>query len=471
MTYRQDAVFQTVQWLRSGNQPETFVGAFVDAWSRWARVRPGEVKVRLGLINYKPFERARVMADVTFVPGRRGSMPVTLNLFLHIFADADMMRREFEAAAAEKLVCCYGPPVFRLDSRNLVAWTLPNAPNLAELKELLDPEGFRRLLCRSSELAFEGPSTKGPTLVRYVPLKRAILTWNGPASGKRYYVKLIDGPAAATAVLNLRELDARARHRELSFAVPRPVYYNPDLHTIIMSEVTGQQFSGLMSEGVSEAFGDVGDALASLHRLKTSPPGSWTPERELRDLRRHMDGVKCALPNLASRIDSLLARLERPPVFPASSYTPIHGNLFGDQILYDHAAKDQRVGIVDWDAWALGDPHFDLGRLIAHFTYIARIANLSGTKVAACIHALLRSYENAGGIGIDRINLEWQVAVSVLVRAKISSLRKLRPGWPRHIELMVTEAERILGGDGIASCETSYVPRRASGRASVIAVA
>jgi len=67
-----------------------------------------------------------------------------------------------------------------------------------------------------------------------------------------------------------------------------------------------------------------------------------------------------------------------------------------------------------------------------------------------------------GGVEIDQGDLEWQVAAAVLVRAKISSLRKLRPGWPRHFELMLAEAERILNGDGIAPRETPRAPRAGS---------
>jgi aminoglycoside phosphotransferase (APT) family kinase protein len=460
MTYRQDPVYRTVQWLRARNHPDSFASAFADAWSRWARIRPRDVKVRLGLINYKPFERARVMADVTFVPGRPGSAVITQNLFLHVFADAEAARREFEASRGQDLVGCYGPPVFLLGARHAVGWTLPNAPNLSELKELLDPESFKRLQSRSPDLALEGSSGDTPRLVRYVPLKRAILTWNGPASAKRYYFKIIDGPAAAAAALNLRELDARARHGELSFTVPQLVHYSPDLHTIVMSEVPGRRFTAVMREARPDPFADVGRALASLHRLPTVPVTVLPFDKEFADLRRHSEGIKRTLPKLSARLDAVLKRLSQPPLVRVASSAPIHGNLFGDQILYEDAAKAMRVGIVDWDAWALGDRHFDLGRLIAHFLYIARTEGLPETAVAACIQALLESYQ-AGAGAVDSRMLEWHVATTLLARAKISSVRKLRPGWPRHVELTLAAAERILDGGGFATEARRRISRTA----------
>ena len=99
------------------------------------RVRPRDVEMRVGLVNYKPFERGRVMVDATFVPGRAGSMPVTLNLFIHIFADAESANREFEACAGKVACCCYGPPVFRLENHRALVWVLPNAPNLLKLRD------------------------------------------------------------------------------------------------------------------------------------------------------------------------------------------------------------------------------------------------------------------------------------------------------------------------------------------------
>lgn len=451
MTYRQDPIYRTVQWLRDTShptQPSSFAARYAEVWRAWAQLECQHVKVQVGLINYKPFERARVVADVTFVPGRRhGSSPVRLNLLLHIFAEPDAAHREIESRAKEDLLCCYGPPTFHFESRRLVAWTLPNAPNLRELGELLDPERFRhRFLSRLPGVGAGACSAPGPTLVRYVPLKRALLSWHCPTGGQHYYIKLIGGPAAASAALNLREVDAWAASGALDLAVPKPVYYSPHLRTVVMSKVPGRSFTRIMMEGCPEPFADVGRALASLHRLKATPMTVWSADRELGHLRRHMDGVKRALPGLSGRLDGLVSGLEARRVAPVQDPVPIHGNLFGDQILYDSSASRRRVGIVDWDDWSLGDRHFDLGRLLAHFLYVARLAKLPDRSISVCGKALLRGYDAAGGGAVDCMTLDWHVIAALLLRAKISSLRKLRPGWPKHVELMVTEAEHILNG-------------------------
>jgi hypothetical protein len=133
-----------------------------------------------------------------------------------------------------------------------------------------------------------------------------------------------------------------------------------------------------------------------------------------------------------------------------AGFAPIHGNLFGDQILHDEtAAPGRRVGFVDWDAWCHGDPHFDLGRLIAHATYAARLSRRPDEGLRSAAESLLDGYRQVAGAGaIDGARLAWQTAAALLLRAKISSLRKLAPGWPRHVALMVAEAERVVKSGG-----------------------
>jgi aminoglycoside phosphotransferase (APT) family kinase protein len=220
-----------------------------------------------------------------------------------------------------------------------------------------------------------------------------------------------------------------------------------------MSEVPGRSFTRVMIEGRARAFTEVGRALAELHQVPAAPMRAWSPQKEYDELQRHMDGAKRALPDLAPRLDRLLHQLARGIPFGGSHYAPIHGNLFGDQILYDEAAEPgRRVGIVDWDAWCYGDPHFDLGRLIAHLLYLARVEGLSQEAVSDAIQAFLKGYrEVAGAAAIDPPTLAWHVAIALLLQARISLMRKLVPDWPRHFDIITAEAADIANEKGIVA--------------------
>jgi hypothetical protein len=79
VSYRNDPIYQTIQWLRSSKPIDvsgSFANAFASVWRDWARIDPLDIRVQVGLVNYKPFERAQIMVTITLVPGRKGAQPV-----------------------------------------------------------------------------------------------------------------------------------------------------------------------------------------------------------------------------------------------------------------------------------------------------------------------------------------------------------------------------------------------------------
>lgn len=439
MSYTNDPVFQTVQQIRT---PGAVQEVLSRAWSQWTGKEPQEVRIKAGQTNYKPFERARVMAKAFVLPAN-DQPEITLNLFLHVFATADAARKELKMGHAQESLPCDGPPVFLVPHWKTVVWTLPNAPNLPELSQLMDVRRFRRLLMPNTMSGLRTGHESSPRLFRYVPRKRAILTWEHPDTGCRYYAKLSnkkDGPLVAR---NFRQINDAYERGELVFSVPQIISYNPACRALLMTEVKGRQFTEVMCRFLPKTFARLGRILASLHGSSVQPKTVWTPDKELSALKRHMAGLKMAIPQVAEQLDSVIARLgDLSGRLPFIQNAPIHGNLFGDQILY----SSDSIGIVDWDSLSLGDPLYDVGRLIAHLIYIAEQEGISPAAASACAETLFRAYEEHAIMSIDRKCLSWHVATQLLLRGKISSLRKLSEGWQEHLAFVVTEAEHVLDG-------------------------
>jgi aminoglycoside phosphotransferase (APT) family kinase protein len=161
----------------------------------------------------------------------------------------------------------------------------------------------------------------------------------------------------------------------------------------------------------------------------------------LQALRRAMHDVETALPMLGEPLRVLIGRIEAlHRHLPAGAETPVHGNLFGDQILI----TAYRVGFVDWDDLCRGDPLFDLGRLIAHLIYLADERGLDTAYMAPRLAALVRGCAGAMTSKAMWTRLRWQIAVALLMRAKISALRPLGPDWVERIAAMAHEAGRVL---------------------------
>ena len=211
-----------------------------------------------------------------------------------------------------------------------------------------------------------------------------------------------------------------------------------------MEEVPGCQLTTMIPTPEPDVFAAVGNALAGLHGSDMYPSASWSPRGELAALERAMDDVRLALPALDEAIRSLLQMIEhRGTELHWYDRAPIHANLFGDQILVDGTGV---VGIVDWDDLCLGDPLYDVGRLIAHIIFVARRDRADSSGVIHSVQALLDAYMQGTKVKLDWGRLSWQIAVALLLRAKISALRPLPPTWIEDIVASLAEANRVLYG-------------------------
>ena len=412
--YTTDPVFQAIQKIRT---PEAIEPILSQTWSHWLGKEAQSIQVKSVLTYYRPFDRARIVAEMTAIE-QEGTEPIVLHLFFNVFADAEVARQKIDRGYELAIPPNAMLPVFAIADWQTVVWTLPHAPCLPELTALLQPDYFCPLLISPDDLPDDVAQYPAPQIFRYVPFKRAILIWDSPKTDRRYFVKLCTEAEFPKVVGNFQRIYNISDR--LSFNVPEPIASDVETRTFSMRALTGEQFTTVMLQTQPEPFIRVGKMLAELHHADLHPTQVWTPAKELKTLNKAMREVKLALPHLAHAIDRSIAQLtEIAEYISFPTNYPIHANLFGDQILYN----DDRLSLVDWDTLSLGDPHYDIGRLIAHFLYLAGRKRLSTKAVRTCINALLEGYEGQIEWKIDRVCLLWHIAAQVLLRGKISSLR------------------------------------------------
>jgi thiamine kinase-like enzyme len=437
MNYSTDPVFQAIQHICNPNAIEPILAK---TWEHWLGQTPQSIQVKPTLSYYRPFDCARIVAEVT-VETEKGATPFTSHSFFNTFADAAIVRQQVNQGYELAIPPNAALPVFEIAEWQTVVWSLPHAPCLPELTELLQPEVFCPLLIHPSDLPADIADYPAPQLFRYVPFKRAILTWDSPCKDQRYFIKLCTEAEFPKVVSNFTQIYNLSDR--LSFDVPEPIAADPTTRTFSMRALAGQQFSMIMRQTQPKSFEQVGRVLAELHHADLYPIATWTASKELKTFGKAMKEVKLALPHLSGAIDratTVLTAMAERIAFP-STY-PIHANLFGDQILY----SPDKIGMVDWDTLSFGDPHYDVGRLIAHFIYLAGRKQLATSDVKTCIEALLQGYESKTDWAIDRTCLAWHITMQLLLRSKISSLRKLPLNWQDHLEFAVAEAEWLMAG-------------------------
>ena len=440
-----DPIYRTVLAIRRSGALERKFGKL---WRHSLDEVTGPVYAQVRLTHYRPFSRASLVVEAV-TPLKASSEP-QVKQFLLIQAHATLKeaRRTLAAAFSKPLLNAYAPPVVFIKKWKSVVWALPNGPSLRSSKNCLSQETFRKFLLKHG-LIPGSPADLAPQLpqlMRYVPGRRALFRYEGPHVSERpvLYIKVYRPGQDKVAAKTLNTLACWARIGTLGFQFPRMLVHDQLEHILVMDEVPGSQLSSMIATAGPEVFAAVGRALASLHLSEIRPNASWSPAKEVSALGKAMAEVELALPAFGPLIQGLLQVIEHQKADLSWDWeAPIHGNLHSDQILVDDSAN---IGIVDWDDLSIGDPLYDIGRLIAHIIFVSKQLKVDSSRTTQHMESLLDSYILATNKKLDRNRLRWHIAVALLVRGKISALRPLPPNWIEDIGESLSEAHKILHG-------------------------
>lgn len=449
---REDPVYRAVMALRD---PEILRDSLLSAWKREGAEPGEETRFEVVLTHYKPYARARLLVLSRIPREDRPSSFRKRYLSLQVYPTLGDAKERFEGIEKKPLKC-WGPAVSLLEDHASVAWSLPNGPTLRTIRITRSGKRFRRFLIRNGLLpeSFEG-RVRAVKLVRYVPRRRATFRFRpieecGFPGG---YVKVYAPGRDLLPAQNLEEMGRARKSQPLGFRPPRLLVHDTVRRAVVMKRVKGRRLSDLFLDAADSLSVGVGRALAGLHASDVRPSISWSPDKEIRALRRATEDLVRALPALEDRVASVVEALETwrgRLAFPDGR--PIHANLFGDQIL---VTRSGRIGIVDWDDLSLGDPLYDVGRLVAHLLYLAQRHAPRATAASAFLGGMLRAYRGEG-MPVDLERLTWHVGVALLMRAKISALRQLPDGWIGDVVSSLELAEGCLDPD-VSSEESAPV--------------
>jgi ABC-type multidrug transport system fused ATPase/permease subunit len=248
-----------------------------------------------------------------------------------------------------------------------------------------------------------------PELVGYKPRARAVLRANGLVlkayGAERQFAAALTGLRAAG--------DGPLRTGTLAGAVP-------DLRLTAQRAVEGRR-----PESAAEVAEVAGRLVAELQAAPAGSLGVSPPQRQLVAAARKARLVATVLPELAPRVEALLARLGAH-VPAIGTPVPAHGDYHVDQLL----VADE-VAVVDFDQACLAAPALDLATYAAD---VVRGRDGDLDAVAEVLDALL------GGYGTKPANLQWHRPAAILGRAAHPFHRQL-PAWPERVEAMLRAAE------------------------------
>jgi hypothetical protein len=292
----------------------------------------------------------------------------------------------------------------------LLFQVFPADRRLPLLPSALDRRGMATLL----ETALAG-RTGGARItsvairvIRYKPEQKCLVRYDiswaaAPLPGPHTVYGRI---SSAKTFARTSDVLRRVRHVAdgLLFELPEPLGVVPGVCLELFSAIPGVVLFALVG---SEAFPDLcrqtGRALRQFHSLPVTLERAWSREATVGRLSASAAVLACLLPSGAKRIEALRRRLEeRLTSTPPAGHGLIHHDFHGDNILV-HGA---RLGLLDFEDCAMGDPADDVGSNWAQLTWHTLKARAGRAAAESGRSAFLQAY-------LEKANAEETESVTV----------------------------------------------------------
>jgi hypothetical protein len=310
----------------------------------------------------------------------------------------------------------------RVDGKTPAAHPLTYLPEVSALVQWLPLDvrlpvlslSGKKLARRLSDAGLTDVAPEPPTLLRYLPRRRAVLRI-GPHIVKTYrdpqdFDEAQRGLRAATDLCNVR--------------TPRYETTLPSDRSTVQGFVDGSVPS--LRPSTSEAAGSL---LADLHADAVLTLPQATPTDILAKSRTRADFTGHLLPELQGELDSLIAELAATVPTDLLALTS-HGNFHAGQLL---ATPDGLV-MVDVDRLCLAAPTYDLASYAAHVAF-GQPGELE--LVMATLESLLTGY------GKRPVGLEWFLANCLLRRLAVP-FQHQDEHWPDAMACLIASARSSL---------------------------
>lgn len=174
--------------------------------------------------------------------------------------------------------------------------------------------------------------------------------------------------------------------------IPQPLLHLEDLQLIVQEKARGVKFRTFLGEGNDASFDQsrmVGVWLAKMHSLPVSPRQICTYTSEKASLHTFVDALCSAQRHLRPELQCYAERLEQMfDRFTDIPATWLHGDFHPDHIFIER----DKVTVIDFERFTVGDSARDLGSFIAHMRTSACLSRKPIEATDQEIEIFLRSY-------------------------------------------------------------------------------
>jgi hypothetical protein len=338
-------------------------------------------------------------------------------------------------------------PVGRLPSYlpqlGLALWTFPDDPGVFGLADVWRRGGAT--FDRPGALEHTPWNDRRPgletVLVSYVPAKRCILRYDrlDHARPEPFFGKVYANEDARLLYQQMQQLWDYSQRRAPELVLARPLGCDARLNAAWQSSPGGESLLEVLdADGLPATMRRVAAALAALHRADLRPERIWRVEEEAIKLERARAALGRFYPTLRGQIDAVLGELIRRDPGEAARLVPVHGDFHCNQVL----VQEDRVAIIDFDLFGMGDPLHDVARFLSRFKAYAH-GKIDATVSARAQDTFLSTYEILVPWPVERQRLGWLMAALLVNRQALKSIKKLSTGGPEPVAEMLDAAAAI----------------------------
>jgi hypothetical protein len=327
-------------------------------------------------------------------------------------------------------------PRIVLKDRALIMGTFWNDTKLRQLSTLASNSSSQSLNLWPDLLAERGTWRS----LRYKPERRYVTQWQG--EHRTLLVKLYlprDYDRAALA--------AHTFHSQGNLRIARMVNADPFRQALCFEWLDGRLLQEILGNSLEESqlnrlLHQVGAALALLHQPQANHLPALSRSQEIEQLQNTAKLLSWIFPPIADLVNEIAHQgsivLATLPLHPV----PIHGDFYAEQVVI----MADRIGILDLDCAAQGDPATDLGNFLAHLEYrILLDSTLDSTHLLLqrTIPPLLAGY---GATPDLYQRVQWYTALNLFKLAPML-FRYRHPDWPHRLRQLLDRV-RVLGAGG-----------------------
>jgi aminoglycoside phosphotransferase (APT) family kinase protein len=250
-------------------------------------------------------------------------------------------------------------------------------------------------------------------LLRYRPRRRCTLRISDDSG--THVVKVLADDRGEQFHRDAVELWGAAQRGELDFVVAEPFRWDSDTQSVWQGIVPGAPVAAaLLASGGASMARRMGAALGTLARSDVRPSITATSDDQLRRTQRAVANAIRRVPALAGDLQEMLVMFAtRHAALSPDRLVPVHGAPHMHQWLLD----DDRLGLIDFDRFAMGEIELDIATLLTELDYEEDLSDAP----AVIEHAVVDGFRSAG-VDVDQSRLQ-------LYRAHKRMSKVTREAW------------------------------------------